>query len=545
MALKGTSANMMGQEVHAPGAPVTQNDGWTSALLVCLVVIATLYGLSIYHGPTSEIGSHEVRVLETARVMAATGDWIVPRFAGEARLTKPPLPYWMALASYELFGEATIWAARRTLLLLAAILLLSTYAMARRVVDRKGAAIAVLVLASSYLFLVEYRKLTPDPVLTSCIAAAVASLAWSRAGTKNSGSLLVLGDGCVGLSLLAKGPIAIPFIVIGVYALSRPGDRWPCRAGWHALLCLFALAPVAAWALAVYLREPAAFEVWRSEVLGRLPGQKPTDSGRGPSVYLGATLQFLLPWTPVLLGALFFRSRADTRVRVGFLVGLAMLVALSSRKLAYMLPLLPLAAVAVASYLVAYAPTTLRRRFEGHSTVVAGQILLISVASLIPVGYAARSYLELSGLSIPPAALLLLALIGLLWAMLARRSPLVPAALMALFGMILWTQVLRPHEPHSLTRYNMGARIKLLNPEEGQLFQLGEQDARLNFHAARVPTRIASFEDLPADLPEKALVIAPESKLPEMLPRGLAVIGQEVVSEGKDPLVLLSPRPIR
>jgi hypothetical protein len=106
--------------------------------------------------------------------------------------------------------------------------------------------------------------------------------------------------------------------------------------------------------------------------------------------------------------------------------------------------------------------------------------------------------------------------------------------------MILWLSVLRPLEPHSLTRLNFAARLKLLDPPQDELFQLGELDPKLNFHAGRTPIRINDLSQLPKDPSKTAILIASESQVGTQMPSGWVLVGQEVVAEGKDPLILLS-----
>src|SRR6476646_4061631 len=54
--------------------------------------------------------AQEARVLEVAREMvqmASTRAWLIPHLNGELRLQKPPLAYWLAAGSFEIFGVST------------------------------------------------------------------------------------------------------------------------------------------------------------------------------------------------------------------------------------------------------------------------------------------------------------------------------------------------------------------------------------------------------------------------------------------------------
>ena len=46
----------------------------------------------------------DARYLEISRAMLESGDWLVPRLAGEPHLDKPPFTYWAAAAGYNALG---------------------------------------------------------------------------------------------------------------------------------------------------------------------------------------------------------------------------------------------------------------------------------------------------------------------------------------------------------------------------------------------------------------------------------------------------------
>lgn len=71
-------------------------------LLVLLALLLPALLLGLADRPVYKI--QEVRIAETAREMLASGDWVVPRYNGELRLQKPPLPYWITAGSYQLLG---------------------------------------------------------------------------------------------------------------------------------------------------------------------------------------------------------------------------------------------------------------------------------------------------------------------------------------------------------------------------------------------------------------------------------------------------------
>src|SRR5215510_11290026 len=76
-----------------------------AALIV--VTLAVCYFSNL--GAIGFVGPDKPRYAWIARDMAETGDWVTPRLYGRPWFEKPPLFYWMAGASFKLFGvsEAT------------------------------------------------------------------------------------------------------------------------------------------------------------------------------------------------------------------------------------------------------------------------------------------------------------------------------------------------------------------------------------------------------------------------------------------------------
>src|SRR5690349_12676095 len=118
----------------------------TLLVILCLLMPALLYSLG--ERPVSKV--QEVRVAETAREMVVSGDWAVPRYNGELRLQKPPLPYWLTAASYKVFGlNAT--AVRLPAVIFGLLSVALLFAWMRREAGVETAANTVLVLAASYI----------------------------------------------------------------------------------------------------------------------------------------------------------------------------------------------------------------------------------------------------------------------------------------------------------------------------------------------------------------------------------------------------------
>src|SRR3984893_13833907 len=95
-------------------------------LFICCVLfhIAGTWSLPL-------IDRDEPRFAEASREMIERGDYVVPYFNNHFRFDKPPLAYWMQVASYKVFGEND-FAARFPSAIAAALVALSIFAWGSR-----------------------------------------------------------------------------------------------------------------------------------------------------------------------------------------------------------------------------------------------------------------------------------------------------------------------------------------------------------------------------------------------------------------------------
>jgi len=95
----------------------------------------------------------EPRFAEASREMIERGDYIVPHFNNQLRLDKPPLAYWMQVASYKIFAEND-FAARFPSAVAAALVALSILAWGARIGgERTGWWAAIIFTLSLQTFL--------------------------------------------------------------------------------------------------------------------------------------------------------------------------------------------------------------------------------------------------------------------------------------------------------------------------------------------------------------------------------------------------------
>ena len=233
----------------------------TLVVLLLLIIPALYYGLGAR--PIYKI--QEVRIAETARGMVTSGDWLVPRYNGELRLQKPPLPYWLTAASYRLFGINEM-AVRLPALLFGVLTALLLFAWAKRELGMQIAANTVLVLITSYIGLRYFRSGEADAALIFFISAATL-LGYRILQGEASNRQQLLFYATLGLGFLTKGPaaIAVPVLTVILFAFQQKRlaalKSWPNPA-WLNLLGLIVFMLLAfgwyAWILG-YMPDAAQY----------------------------------------------------------------------------------------------------------------------------------------------------------------------------------------------------------------------------------------------------------------------------------------------
>ena len=183
-------------------------------LLVLLALLLPALLVALGERPVSKI--QEVRIAETAREMLESGDWVVPRYNGDLRLQKPPLPYWLTAASYQVAGvnEVTTRLPAALFGLLSAVLI---WSWVRRESGIKIAANSTLVLVVSYLGLRYFRSGEADAVLLFFISAACMLGYEILAGRHDTKRRLLFGL-MLGLGFLSKGPAALAIPLLSLLA---------------------------------------------------------------------------------------------------------------------------------------------------------------------------------------------------------------------------------------------------------------------------------------------------------------------------------------
>lgn len=323
------------------------------------------------------IGSHslwtpdEPRDAAVGKAMLESGDYLVPRLNGRPFLEKPPLYWWAQAACFKALGVGDA-RARVPSALFAALTLLLTYGMGRRIGGPRVGLFAAAVLATTAEFVEDMPRAVVDPPLVLFVSAAWFGFAVleeprSPAERRWAGGLVALA---VPLAFLAKGVVGVGLgigpPVLYLLALRGRNGRGAALRGLLPLgaagAAVFA-ALVLPWALA--LVHEAGFPALRECLVGNTVGRLlSTEGGRAYGhrqpfwYYFSAGLPALLPWVlavPAMVRAGLWRRRPgwDAGRLLFFCCGLGLLLlsTAASKRALYLVPLLPALAVCVASWL--------------------------------------------------------------------------------------------------------------------------------------------------------------------------------------------------
>jgi 4-amino-4-deoxy-L-arabinose transferase-like glycosyltransferase len=339
--------------------------GWCwTALLLFAVYLRGLF-LDVMDVDASQYAS-------IAREMLDSGAWLQVMHRGADYLDKPPLLFWTSAGSFLTFGFSN-WAYKLPSLLAAAAAVYAVFRFSLLFYPRETARNAAWMLASALGLVVICNDVRTDTLLLGATACSVWLLAeylcrptWWR---------LAAGFACIGVAMLAKGPIGLlaPGFAVGAHLLLHRDWRNLFRPQWLAGLLLAALLLVPmCWGLyqqfdlhpekIVNDRTGVSglrFYFWEQS-FGRITGENVWKNDASVFYFLHVYLWAFLPWAPLLYWAVLrqFAGLARRRLRLsageeGYSLGAFLLsfiaLSLSQYKLPhYIFVTLPWAAVLAA-----------------------------------------------------------------------------------------------------------------------------------------------------------------------------------------------------
>ncbi len=429
------------------------------SVLVLLAILTFFVGL----GRPAITDSDEAFYAEAAREMVEGGDWITPQYNGQDRFEKPVLYYWLAALAYLVAGVSET-AARVPSAMAGLVLVLTTYACARRWYDEATGLLAGAITATSFGYVAVARLALPDLLLACFItlgtwAALNALVAPSRVEPDSRRRWWLLGAGAaLACGFLTKGPVGVvlPAIVVGPLALwrcwtgrvSRPdgtGARLTRLALDVGVLALVVLLLAGPWFAAMTATHGLSYldRFFVAENVERFVTPR-YNTPRPLWYYLPILGAGLLPWSPFMLvwwrpiRRLAQRARRIQAVEVWLVVwALAPLFFYSvsaGKQPRYILPILPPLAVLLARGISRRCPRSGPNgerprpdRLLAVAGVTSGTVLVIFGALV----YRAQSLLTgvSAGAVLTGAVLLAVSGLGVSVVAVSARQRLIPGAL--------------------------------------------------------------------------------------------------------------------
>ena len=270
--------------------------------------------------------THDAIGLGIVHDMATSGSALVPRVAGQPWLFDPPLYHWIAVA----FGKLLQWllefhsAAR----LASGALVLAAFALIYRAArdwsapnedPRTNASAAMLLLLGSVGLMVHAHEALPEIGSLAAMCGALATLPHAVRRPLAAGALFGLALGLAALSAISAAPFAL-LIAVVIAHVACPEWRTPRAVGFLAAAIVVGVVVCCSWPLALYLREPELFALWRV-----LAWQPLGDIGSNLRFFLVTGSWFAWPAWPLALWACWSLRKRWREPRL-FVPGLASLL---------------------------------------------------------------------------------------------------------------------------------------------------------------------------------------------------------------------------
>lgn len=347
-----------------------RNERWLLLLLVPLC-----YALFFHQLGARDIWDpDEDEYVLVNREMVLDGHWLYPTANGGPYGIKPPLFNWLGSGISVLAGEVNELTSRLPSAIAASAGLLALYFLARMLFGFRAAWLAVLVLATSPLYIEFGRWIQINMLSTVLLIVTLACFWWGYTRERRRTPAYLLMYAASGLGTLDMGPVnaVMPGIVIGAYLLAVKdlGHLRHMKIGWGLLVYLAVVAP---WYTAASLQEGYAENLLFVTNVTRYFGE--FQHTRNVFYYFGTVPPYFLPWLAFLPGAFYLcfaeRTRGDReRLLLPFVwvVGLFVFFSISTTKRSeYLLPIFPglalLVGYALDWALLRWEDSELRARF--------------------------------------------------------------------------------------------------------------------------------------------------------------------------------------
>lgn len=329
-----------------------------------LLAIFLLAWLSLFAGiNTIPLEQHEAYVVQTSREMGVTGDLVLPYFNQQPRLNKPPLNYWLTLGISTLdpfSSDVQPWHGRIWSLTGALLLVLMTAFIGNKLYGGPVGFLASALLLASKGFTAFSNDARPDFLYSAlCVLQLFAWIAaWRSEDDSNSQrGYAAAGWVLAALATLSKGPQVPAVFLLGfILFLIFDSERtrlFKVLRPFIGMVILLAMT-VPWWMLLQERIKAIGLDISGTQLSGSLLVD--ASVRKGNLFYISRLLDFLLP-VSLLLPLLAYLNRKRFSKPLNFsrlllfviLTFLVVFTIAGHQRSRYLLPLLPLAALLLAS----------------------------------------------------------------------------------------------------------------------------------------------------------------------------------------------------
>ncbi|MES2203835.1 MAG: glycosyltransferase family 39 protein [Pseudomonadota bacterium] len=333
---------------------------WLKDLLLLTLITSLFFGAFL--GTRNLSAPDELRYSEIPREMMVNHDYVIPRINGVKYFEKPPLFYWMQVASIKTFG-LNEWGLRFATAFMGVLGVLATYLFTRRLYDRKTGWIAALILSSMSLYFGMAHVITLDMTVSVFITMSIYLFYLAtRASRKNIKYYMWGAFVAAAGAMMTKGLIGIifPGAIAGLWFLIFQRWRILTQLYFVSGLLIF-IALVAPWHILAQLQAPEFLNFYFIEQQFLRYATPIAHRNQFPLFYVPVILLGTLPWIYFLPKALWaikqvrwnnrFQFENELFFIAWFLFVFLFFSASNSELIPYILPAFPPLAILIAHYL--------------------------------------------------------------------------------------------------------------------------------------------------------------------------------------------------
>ena len=322
----------------------------TEKINVLILIVCCLFLYFIGSTSINLTDPDEVFYAGTAKEMLSSNSLLTPLIFGKPQFEKPPLFYWLLMASFRIFGINT-FAARLIPALIGLIGVLGTYFFMRKISGGPVSFYAALFLSAAFLYFGLSKTVITDIVFSVFTAFTLyAFYLWYRSG---KAIYIVLFMTFLSLAVLTKGPLAIALsfaAIIPFLFLTKGFKALPAFILNRYWLIFLALG--CSWFIYAFAKygNVFAWEFFVRDNWHRIIYSEHRHSDTWyfyPAVVIGG----MAPWTAYLLflGKGFKKYRNEYLFLISWILSTFIILTCAHSKLAsYILPLFPALCCALA-----------------------------------------------------------------------------------------------------------------------------------------------------------------------------------------------------